>query len=136
MKIQEQFENYERYRGELEADLCMLADILHVEMPEPDGNTNVLGRMLRKIEASVDFVADDRIEKRLEHAKMRFKQLTLLEWAIRSRPRRQQEILYGLYVERLSWQELMDELHVSQMTISRDRKQAFTDLEKVLPELW
>ena len=30
----------------------------------------------------------------------------------------------------------MDELHVSQMTISRDRKQAFTDLEKVLPELW
>lgn len=136
MKIQEKFENYERYRGELEADLCLLADTLHLEIPEPDGDTNALGQILRKMEASVDFMTDERIEKRLEHAKICFEQLTFLDWAIRSRSKRQQRILQGLYVERLSWQELIEELHVSPMTISRDRKQAFLDIEKTLSDTW
>lgn len=136
MTIQERFEAYEMYRGELEADLCMLADVLHLDRVEPDGNINELGQMLKRIEASVDFTASESIEKRLEHARMRFKQLTLLEWAIRSRPKRQQEILRGLYVERLSWRELVDTLHISPMTVSRDRAQAFSDLKDVLTENW
>jgi DNA-directed RNA polymerase specialized sigma subunit len=65
----------------------------------------------------------------MEHAKMRIRELQMLDYAIRSRPQRQREILYGLYVRRLSWQELEQELHVSQMTISRDRNEAFRALQ-------
>lgn len=129
MTVQERFESYEKYRCELEADICALAGMLELSIPEPDGNLNELGQVLKQIQSSLDFVCDEQIEKRMEHAKMRIRELQMLDYAIRSRPQRQREILYGLYVRRLSWQELEQELHVSQMTISRDRNEAFRALQ-------
>lgn len=127
--IQELFENNERYRGELEADICMLRDMLEQEMPEPDGALSELGQMLKHLQGCADFVNSEQVDFRLEHAYLRFRQLSFLEWAIKSRPKRQRMILQQLYVEKKSWQELERELHISQMTISRDRNKAFKDLE-------
>ncbi|MGI6545974.1 MAG: sigma factor-like helix-turn-helix DNA-binding protein [Fastidiosipilaceae bacterium] len=129
MTIQQRFESYERYRCELEADICALAGMLELSIPEPDGSLNELGQVLKQIQSSLDFVCDEEIEKRMEHARMRLRELMKLDCAIRSRPLRQRDILYGLYVRRLSWQELEQELHISQMTISRDRSEAFRALK-------
>lgn len=129
MTIQERFESYEKYKCELEADICILAGMLELSIPEPDGSLNELGQVLKQIQSSLDFVCDEQIEKRMEHARMRLRELQMLDFAIRSRPQRQREILHGLYVRRLSWQELEQELHVSQMTISRDRNEAFKALQ-------
>ena len=129
MTIQQRFESYERYRCELEADICALAGMLELSIPEPDGSLNELGQVLKQIQSYLDFVCDEEIEKRMEHARMRLRELMKLDCAIRSRPLRQRDILYGLYVRRLSWQELEQELHISQMTISRDRSEAFRALK-------
>ena len=129
MTIKQRFESYERYRCELEADICALAGMLELSIPEPDGSLNELGQVLKQIQSSLDFVCDEEIEKRMEHARMRLRELMKLDCAIRSRPLRQRDILYGLYVRRLSWQELEQELHISQMTISRDRSEAFRALK-------
>lgn len=129
MTIQQRFESYEKFRCELEADICALAGMLELSIPEPDGNLNELGQVLKQIQSSLDFVCDEQIEKRMEHARMRLSDLIKLDYAIRSRPPRQRDILYGLYVKRLSWQELEQELHISQMTISRDRNEAFRALK-------
>ena len=129
MTIQERFESYEKYRCELEADICALAGMLELSIPEPDGSLIELGQVLKQIQSSLDFVCDEQIEKRMEHARKRLRELMKLDCAIRSRPLRQRDILYGLYVRRLSWQELEQELHISQMTISRDRNEAFRALK-------
>ncbi len=129
MTMQERFESYEKYRCELEADICALAGMLELSIPEPDGSLIELGQVLKQIQSSLDFVSDEQVEKRMEHARMRLRELMKLDYAIRSRPLRQRDILYGLYVRRLSWQELEQELHISQMTISRDRNEAFRALK-------
>ncbi len=129
MTIQERFESYEKYRCELEADICALAGMLELSIPEPDGSLIELGKVLKQIQSSLDFVCDEQVEKRMEHARMRLQELMKLDYAIRSRQLRQRDILYCLYVRRLSWQELEQELHISQMTISRDRNEAFRALK-------
>jgi DNA-directed RNA polymerase specialized sigma subunit len=91
--------------------------------------------MLKHLRCCSEFTNDAVIDMRLEHAELRLRQLSLAEWAIHSRQERQRLILQGLYVEGKSWQELQDELHVSQTTISRERNKALALIQNEL-ETW
>jgi hypothetical protein len=85
MIIETMLENYELYKNELEADLYLLQTMLQQHMPEPSGDTIELGRVLKHLKGCADFVNDAAVDHRLRHAEMRFRQLSYLDWLIRSR---------------------------------------------------
>lgn len=134
MTIQERFEHYEKYRGELEADICLLREMLGLDLPDPEGNLKDLGQLLKRLQSSLDFINNEHIEKRMEHAWMRFSQLSSLDWAIQSRPTREREILECLIVNRLTWDETADHLHIGRRTVQRLRRKAFDDLDQLMAE--
>lgn len=132
MRINELLSNYENYHNELEADLCLLQGMLQQDMPEPGGSLPELSFMLKKLSCCAEFTNNAIVDLRLQHAKLRMRQLSIAEWAINSRPERQRLILQGLYLEGKSWQELQLELHISQTTIARERNKALKDIQKEL----
>ena len=77
VKIESILNNYELYRNELEADLCLLQNMLGLDAKEPGETIAELGQMLRFIKGCTDFMYDVRVEQRLEHAELRFKQISI-----------------------------------------------------------
>lgn len=135
IEIKDILNNYDTYLNELQADLCLLRGMLQQDMGEPGASLTELSFMLKHLRCCSEFTNDAVIDMRLEHAELRLRQLSLAEWAIHSRQERQRLILQGLYVEGKSWQELQDELHVSQTTISRERNKALASIQNEL-ETW
>ena len=75
MTIEQRLKKYDRFRNELEADICTLSYMLNLNVIEPDGDLTQLNELLKRLQGSLDFVCDERIEERMAHARMRFRQL-------------------------------------------------------------
>lgn len=131
MKAEELLENYEQNQDELSADLWLLGRMLKQEVGG-SYDRKEYGKILNRFCACADFRNDPVVDERLAHALDCYQKLSLAEWAIRSRSKRQRMILSGLYVERKTWQELELELGISQATISRERRKAIHEISHAL----
>lgn len=142
MKIEQILDNYELYRNELEADLYLLQQMLSLDAKEHEGSTTELGQTLRFIKGCTDFISDSRIEQRLEHAELRFKQLSTLDWLIKSRSKEEQEIINALWIDGLSLANAAERFYISKSTMFRKKQNLLDSLESVLQdnlsfrELW
>jgi DNA-directed RNA polymerase specialized sigma subunit len=142
VKIESILNNYELYRNELEADLCLLQNMLGLDAKEPGETIAELGQMLRFIKGCTDFMYDVRVEQRLEHAELRFKQISMLDWLIRSRTMEEQKIINALYVEGLSLAKAAERFYISKSTMFRRKQNLLSSLEidiqhhEVFEELW
>jgi predicted DNA-binding protein YlxM (UPF0122 family) len=132
MIIEKLLENYELYKNELEADLYLLQRMLQQHMPEPSGDTMELGRILKHLKGCADFVNDAAVDHRLHHAEMRFRQLSYLDWFIRSRASEEQEVIKALWLDRLSLSEAADRLYVSKSSMYRKKQEVLSALEAAL----
>lgn len=134
--------NYERYHNELEADLYLLQMMLQQDRPEPSGNTIELGVILNYLKGCADFVHDEVIDLRLNHAELRFRQLSYLDWMIKSRPQEEQEVIQALWFEKLSLAEAADKFYISKTSMHRRKQEILSSLEafyqsnKTMQELW
>ena len=130
MTIEQRLKKYDRFRNELEADICTLSYMLNLNLIEPDGDLTQLNELLKRLQGSLDFVCDERIEERMAHARMRFRQLATLDYLIRSCPTDERIALQSLFVDKLSWDETSSLLNVSRVTLHRIRRRALDRLEE------
>jgi DNA-directed RNA polymerase specialized sigma subunit len=130
MKIEKLLENYELYKNELEADLYLLQMMLQQNMPDASGDTVELGKVLKHLKGCADFVNDAAVDNRLQHAEMRFRQLSYLEWLIKSLPNQEREILSSLILIGESWENVTDRLYISRATLYRLKQKATESLEQ------
>lgn len=130
MKIEKLLENYELYKNELEADLYLLQMMLQQNMPDASGDTVELGKVLKHLKGCADFVNDAAVDNRLQHAEMRFRQLSYLEWLIKSLPNQEREILSRLILIGESWENVTDRLYISRATLYRLKQKATESLEQ------
>lgn len=130
MTIEQRLKKYDRFRNELEADICTLSYMLNLNLIEPDGDLTQLNELLKRLQGSLDFVCDERIEERMAHARMRFRQLAALDYLIRICPRDERIALQSLFVDKLSWDETSSRLNVSRVTLHRIRRRALDRLEE------
>jgi predicted DNA-binding protein YlxM (UPF0122 family) len=131
MIIETMLENYELYKNELEADLYLLKTMLQQHMPESSGDMIELGRVLKRLKSCADFINDAAVDHRLKHAELRFRQLSYLDWLVRSRASEEQEVIKALWLDRLSLSEAADRFYVSKSSMYRKKREVLSALEAV-----
>ncbi len=142
MTIEQMLDNYERYHNELEADLYFLKLMLEVDMKEVEGSTAELGQTLKFLKGCADFVHNEAVDRRLAHAELRFKQLSVLDWLIRSCSQDDQKIIQGLWIDGLSLSEAAERFYISKTSMFRRKQEVLSSLEaaarssKDVQELW
>jgi predicted DNA-binding protein YlxM (UPF0122 family) len=142
MTIEQILDNYERYHNELEADLYFLHLMLEVDLKEVEGSTAELGQILKFFKGCADFVNNEAVDRRLAHAELRFKQLSVLDWLIRSCSQDDQQIIQALWIDRLSLSEAAERFYISKTSMFRRKQEVLSSLETVMrsskdvQELW
>ncbi len=128
--MEQLLDNYERFHNELEADLYLLQMMLQLDRQEPLGDTIELGAVLKYLRGCADFVNDETIDMRLEHAELRFRQLSYLDWMIKSLPIQEREIINGFICYDENWEDVARRLYISRATYYRLRQKAIATLEQ------
>jgi hypothetical protein len=142
MTIEQIFDDYERYHNELEADLYFLHLMLEVDLKEVEGSTAELGQILKFLKGCADFVNNEAVDRRLSHAERRFKQLSVLDWLIRSCSQYDQKIIQALWIDRLSLSEAAERFYISKTSMFRKKQEVLSFLETIaqsskdVQELW
>ena len=142
MTIEQMLDNYERYHNELEADLYFLKLMLEVDLEDTERTTSELGQALKFLKGCADFVNNETVDRRLAHAEHSFKQLTTLDWLIRSCPQSDQEVIQTLWLDKLSLSEAAERLYISRTSMFRRKQEVLSSLEaaarssKDVQELW
>lgn len=133
--IEKMLNNYERFQNELEADLDLLQRMLEQDMPDlSPGDTAALGKRLKQLKACADFVQNEEIDRRVEHAELRFRQLSYLDWMIKSRPQYEQEMIQTLWLEKLSVTQAAERLFISRSAVYRRKQKVLVGLDALIKE--
>lgn len=132
--IEKILNNYERFQNELEADLDLLQRMLEQDMPDPSGDTAALGKKLKQLKACADFVQNEQVDRRVEHAELRLRQLSYLDWMIKSRPQNERDIIQALWIEKLSVTQAAERLFISRSAIYRRKQKVLAGMEALVKE--
>ena len=131
MKVVELFENYVEIKARFLGDLFWLNGRAKQYMGEPGDEITDWDLWLKRIHACAEFMSDDAFTDILRRAERSYQQLFFVEWALRTRPVKERDILKALYLEGKTWSDLGAKLGVSSSTISRLKNQAMDSVEKL-----